>query len=280
MNGIPWDKEAENALMGVPFFVRGLARRKVEERVRNNGGVSVRLSDFREAEAKFRGVAAGRTEGELSQMLPRENLPGVEMVIFEECHNELSGCPNVLIRTSEWKRAIEERFRERDFSERLRKRVRDDRILYHHKLRVSVSGCPNGCSRPQTADIGVVGCVVPGVDAADCTSCGECAGACPDAAITVEGGPPEFDLAACQGCLACRNVCPNECIRLSAPGARLLVGGRLGRHPRFAAVAGEFATPGELVAEVESVVADYIERARPGERLGDYAARRGTGVNS
>ena len=37
---LPWDQEAEQALKRVPFFVRGMVRRKVNERVAARGGAS------------------------------------------------------------------------------------------------------------------------------------------------------------------------------------------------------------------------------------------------
>ena len=31
----------------------------------------------------------------------------------------------------------------------------------HHEFRVSLSACPNACSRPQIVDIGLIGAVTP-----------------------------------------------------------------------------------------------------------------------
>lgn len=273
MAGMKWTKEAEEALGRAPFFVRGMVRRKVEERALARGREVVGIDDWREAEARFRSVTAGKSAGELEAMMPRDNAPGVDMTVIEVCHNELSGCPNVLIKTSEWKKALEERLAARGVSERLRARVSGDKILYHHKLRFAVAGCPNGCSRPQIADVALVGFVAPSVDPADCTACGACADVCPDAAVSVDDGPPVFDMDACQGCTKCRDICPRGCIALSTSGVRLLLGGKLGRHPRFAARAGEFEAVGEAVERISEVVEEYIGSAAAEERFADWYAR-------
>ena len=35
-------------------------------------------------------------------------------------------------------------------------------LKFHHEFRVSISDCPNACSRPQIADIGIIGAAFPG----------------------------------------------------------------------------------------------------------------------
>ncbi|MBA4386607.1 MAG: hypothetical protein C0404_01420 [Verrucomicrobia bacterium] len=274
MASIPWDKAAEQELARVPFLVRSLVRNKVSDRVAEKGGERVTLADFREAEQKFRAVMGGKGGKELEGMMPAENKPGAPMVDIEICHSELSGCPNVLIKVSEWKQAVEGWIKDNDINEKLRRRVKGGRILFHHKLKISISGCPNGCSRPQIAGIGVVGFVRPDVDQEKCTACGECGKVCPDKAITVDGAPPVFDRQACQGCLACRNICPQKAISLSLPKARVLAGGKLGRHPHLAERVAEVETPDALTAILDSLVNAYLDGADPDERFSDYFIRR------
>lgn len=274
MSGVVWEKEAEQALEGVPFFIRPLVRRKLEERARSQGTGRVTLRDFRETEARFRSATAGKSDDELQRMMPKENAPGVEMVLVEECHNALINCPNVLIDTAAWKRAIEDWARERDISERLRRRVAEEKVLHHHKLRISISGCPNACSRPQIADVGLIGFARPAVTPEQCTSCASCKAACPDAAIAVSDGPPVFDRAVCQGCVRCRNACPFTCISLSRPGMRVLLGGKLGRRPRLAQQVAKEQEPAAVIALLDRVIGDYLARAHPEERFADFLARR------
>ncbi len=275
MSGLAWERKAKAQLKKAPFFVRPLVRRKVEERVQKNGGQKVTLEDFKEAEARFKAVSAGKSSAELESMMPKPNQPGAETVVVETCHGELAGCPNKLITPSEWKEVIDRWVSENDIQERLRAKIPGDKVLYHHKLRFSVSGCPNACSRPQIADIGLVGFVRPSVDKDQCSICGSCAEACPDAAITVDDAPPAFNYEKCMGCTQCRDVCPAGCISLTGPGARIMMGGRLGRHPHLAEVNGEVNGPDDLIPVMENVVWDFIENAHIEERFSKFRERSG-----
>jgi Pyruvate/2-oxoacid:ferredoxin oxidoreductase delta subunit len=280
MARLPWEPAAKEALARVPFFVRPLARRKVEERVRRRGGRQVTLGDVREAEARFRAVRGGKSDAELVGLMPQPNEPGAQVLVVEACHSQLSGCPNVVLPTGPWCEAIEAWAREKDVSERLRARLRGDHILFHHKLRIAVAGCPNACSRPQIADVGVVGFVRPEADAERCTACGACARACPDGAIAVADGPPQFDRALCLGCRACAEACPQECIALSAPAARVLMGGKLGRHPHLAEPVATVGCPAELVALLDRTVDGFLGNAEPGERFANYWLRTQSAATS
>lgn len=275
MTDIKWEHEAEEALTRVPFFVRKMVRKKVSQRVAENGGAVVTLEHFKEAEKKVHAILGDKSEQELKGMLPTDNEPGVKMVITTACQNEMSGCPNVLINTSEWKDAIDKWVEDGEVNERLRKLVGDDKVLFHHKMKVSVAGCPNGCSRPQIGDIGIVGYVRPDVDAETCTSCGACEDVCPDGAISVDGAPPVFDRVKCQGCMQCRNICPNNSISLSKPMVRILVGGKLGRHPHLAEAFETAKTTDELIEKISKIVNGYIENSRSGERFANYWLRSG-----
>ena len=208
-----------------------------------------------------------------STFLPVKNRQGVPMVLFSECHNRMSNCPNPLADTAGWTRELKQWAEDYGLSEKLRQRVPGDRILRHHKILFSVSGCPNGCSRPQIADFGVVGFVRPEFDAALCTACGECAKACPDRALTLSGDGVRHEPSRCQGCLECQKACPSEAVSHREAGVRLLVGGKLGRRPHLAVPAGEFSSPDRLAEAVEKHVGEYLSHARPGERFAGFIQR-------
>ncbi len=274
MAGIRWESAAEHALKRVPFFVRPLARMKVEERVGGQGRSLVTLADFQQAEAAFKALRGGRDDAELARMLPQDNRPGVEMTLLETCRAELANCPNQLLDTAPWRESLERWLRADDISERLRQRLAEHQVLHHHKLKLSLSGCPNGCSRPQVADLALVGLVQPRFDLADCTACGACAGACPDQAIVMREAGPVWDPDACLGCRACAGACPVGCISLSDPRARILVGGKLGRHPRLAQVVAEAADPEQALGVLGPLVEEYLAQARPGQRFADWWGQR------
>ena len=157
MAKLVWDADADAALARAPFFVRPLARRKVEQMVRERGDSHVRLGDVEEAQSRFREVSKGKSDDELEKLVPQPNQAGAEMVIVDTCHCQLSNCPNTLLDPRPWQQAVEAWVRDASVNERLRGLVGGDKILFHHKLRISISGCPNGCSRPQIASFGIVG---------------------------------------------------------------------------------------------------------------------------
>lgn len=263
---LAWDKDAEEAMKKAPFFVRSLARRKVEEGVAAAGRDRVRLADVQKAEARFKAVRGARSNQELAQAMPQENKPGVPMVVLESCRAQLAQCPNTLLDTGPWRQAVEEWLQAADINERLRQRVSEDRVLFHHKLKIALAGCPNGCSRPQIADLALVGSVSPVFDEDLCTGCGACAEVCPDDAIEVQE-VAIHDPDRCLGCLNCSQACAEEAVTLSQPFARLYLGGKLGRHPRLAVTAGEAHNPSEAIEVFSRAVERYLKEAPPGMRF-------------
>lgn len=266
MSRLAWDQDAEEAIKKAPFFVRGLARKKVEERVSAAGRDKVSLADVQEAEARFKAVRGGRSDKELAQLMPQENQPGAPMVVLESCRAQLAQCPNTLLDTGPWQEAIEEWLGADDINERLRERVSEDKVLFHHKLKIALAGCPNGCSRPQIADLALVGSVRPVFDSEECTACGSCAQVCPDNAIRVQEVAMR-DPKRCLGCLSCSEICAENAVSLRPPFARLYLGGKLGRHPRLALSAGQANEPAQAVEAFSKAVERYIKEAPPGMRF-------------
>lgn len=268
-DSIPWDPEAQEALKRVPALMRGLARRKIEQGVAAGGRRRVSLADFEKAEARFKALRGGRSGQELAAMMPAENKPGAPMVVVEACRAQLAGCPNALLDTEPWQQAVDDWLTEADISERLRQRVEGDRVLFHHKLKIAIAGCPNGCSRPQIADMALVGTVRPSFDAGLCTACGECATACPDRAIEITD-TAVWNSQRCLGCLKCHEVCPVEAVSLGQPMARVLMGGKLGRHPHLAQEIAVVANPQEAADLFSRIVEQYIDNSAPGQRFADW----------
>ena len=211
---------------------------------------------------------------------PKVAFSKVGTVMVKACHDETSTCPNILIKTLEWKQSILDWLQENDIHERVEKKIGAKKILFHHKMKISISSCPNACSRPQIADIGIVAFVKPYVDPIRCTVCGACVDECIDKAITMGEDAPIFDRALCLGCTKCRDICPSECIRLSEPSVRILVGGKLGRHPHLAEETGTEGSPEEMIHMIDSHLMDYLENARVGERFADYRLRMRKGMRS
>jgi formate hydrogenlyase subunit 6/NADH:ubiquinone oxidoreductase subunit I len=57
---------------------------------------------------------------------------------------------------------------------------------------------------------------MPVIDSITCTRIGECARACPTAAITVNSARVAIDLGSCIFCGACERACPKGAIKLSS----------------------------------------------------------------
>ncbi len=205
--------------------------------------------------------------------MPAINEPGANMIEIEACHANLFGCPNQLIDAEQVKQGIEKWIEDEGISERFRERVKGELILHHQKFRISISGCPNGCSRPQIADIGIVGAVRPDVDPAECNYCEGCVDVCPDKAITVDDAPPVFNRKVCQGCTKCREACPNDCIELSDPFYRIIAGGKLGRHPHLGEVVGEARDIAGIISIVKDQIEGFLKGALDEERFADYWIR-------
>ncbi len=273
MTRLAWDEEAEQAIKRAPLFVRSLARRKVEERVMAAGRDRVRLNDVQEARARFQAVRGERSDQEMAAIMPQENRPGVPMVVLESCRAQLAQCPNTLLDTEPWRRAIEDWLEATNINERFRQRVNGEKVLFHHKLKISLAGCPNGCSRPQIADLAVVGAARPRFDPGPCTACGACVEACPDQAITLEE-VALWDASRCLGCKACSQACAEEAVSLGPPFARLYLGGKLGRHPHLALLAGEAQEPAEAIKLFSKMVDRFLKEAPPGQRFAAWLARQ------
>ncbi|MBI9077014.1 MAG: 4Fe-4S dicluster domain-containing protein [Desulfatibacillum sp.] len=270
---LSWDKNAQDALKKAPVMVRSLVRNKVEQMVRDQGGDKVCLADFQLAEQKYRNMLSGKAMDSMKGKMPTPNEPGAPMVVFSSCHNALAGCQNPLIDTEEWIQAIRDWSEVEGISEKLREKVKADTIKFHNKLKISVSGCPNGCSRPQVSDLAVVGFSKPVFELEECVGCGDCAESCPDHAIIMEDERPVRDDAKCQGCFNCTQACPAGCITLSSRGGRLMAGGKLGRHPHLADTVGEYASPREVMPVIDKIVQAFLEKGREDERFADFWIR-------
>ncbi|MEW5735749.1 MAG: 4Fe-4S binding protein [Thermodesulfobacteriota bacterium] len=266
--GIQWDRDAEQSLATVPLPLRPMVRRMVESMAAKENLGLITRKYFEKAKEKTR-----PKKENLSSVMPAKNRRGVPMVLVAGCHEKMAGCENPLLDTDQWIAAVNDRAQRTDLSERLRKRVQGDTIYMHDKIKVSISGCPNGCSRPQIADIGITGAAVPTFDPALCTGCGACLEACPDRALALGDSTPLRDGEKCQGCRKCQKACPAGAVSLGSFGARLLLGGKLGRHPHLAEPAGVFETPEDLLAAVGPVLDRYIANAKAGERLADFLLR-------
>lgn len=147
-------------------------------------------------------------------------------------------------------------------------------IRHHHQFRLAVSSCPNGCSQPHIADFGLIAAVRIGLTPDSCSGCGQCITACAEKALRLEDGSIRLDPSRCLGCAACARVCPEGSLRAEQTGYRVVLGGKLGRHPRLAHELG-FHTLSEALGILDHVLRVLMEKHRPGLRLGDLIDEMG-----
>ena len=151
----------------------------------------------------------------------------------------------------------------------------------HEQFTVSLSCCPNACSRPQIADVGLIAAQRPKADPSRCTRCGACQDACRESAVVLlpSGQLDAIDEAACLACGACIAACPAGALSPGKSGWRVQLGGRLGRHPRLAEELPGLHSPEQALEFTLRAARYLLEHARPGQllALGDLALFPGLG---
>jgi len=182
------------------------------------------------------------------------------------------GCANRAVCDTGLAEDMQVRLRSRNFKSFLEKIVPGD-LKRHHEFRLSISDCPNACSCPQIVDVGLIGACRPVVTEEACSRCGACVATCREGAIRLSGGAPQVDAARCVDCGKCVEVCPTGTLQAGTRGYRILVGGKLGRHPRLATELPGIYKREEVTGILDHWLDYYITHCREGERLGEILAR-------
>ena len=252
-----WTGEAEQAIAKVPFFVRKRVKKKVEEEAARSGAAEVSLEHVQTCQRRY-----------LNQM--EEEVKGFQV---ETCFGP-TGCPNRAVQDKELAKEVEDLLSRRKLKGFLRERVPGP-LKLHHEFRVTLADCPNACSRPQIADLGLIGACRPGVTEKPCSRCNACAEACREGAISFREERPVIDDAKCLACGQCLQVCPTGTLEPSARGYRVQVGGKLGRHPRLARELPGIHSAQETLRLVDRCLDHFQRHCRQGERFGEILDRTG-----
>ena len=246
-----WDTDADAAVRKVPFFVRPKVKKRLEAFVKDQGRTRVTLADVEALKKKF--LSKGGMEKEIR---------GYEVT---SCFSG-GKCPNAVQVGTELAADIEKIMAEADLFGFLKSRVKGD-LKFHHEFKVVIADCPNACSRPQIADIGIIGADQPGVGEECCSQCGACETACPDDAVTLTEEGPTIDFNSCLSCGKCIRVCPTGTLETAQAGFRVFLGGRLGRHPRLAMEVPGILSHADVLALVEKCLAFYKANSDRGQRF-------------
>ena len=251
-----WSQEAERTMKRVPFFIRKMVRRKVEDYALKRGIEVIEKRHIEECKNRF-----------MNNM--DEELQGFSV---ETCLGA-DGCSNRVLPETDIADRIEEFLKDENLKEFLTERLSRP-LKVHNEFRISISFCPNSCSRPQIVDIGLIGAVAPEVTDVDCSGCKACLKLCREEALTLGEGV-KIDETRCLFCGHCVRVCPTSSLEMGRYGFRIQVGGKLGRHPQLGRELPGIFGFDEALETVKSVTRFYKKRCKRGERLGEVISRDG-----
>jgi dissimilatory sulfite reductase (desulfoviridin) alpha/beta subunit len=188
---------------------------------------------------------------------------------LESCFGA-GGCANRAIDGERLMERLEKALREAVLRRFLEKNVQSG-LKYHHEFRVAVADCPNACSQPQIRDLGIIGALEPDVGSNPCTLCGACAEACREEAVTLgqTEDVPVIDMNRCVKCGRCIDVCPTGTLLAKRGGYRVLVGGKLGRHPRLAMELPGIYAEDEVIEILHRCLSFYKKKSTHGKRFAE-----------
>jgi anaerobic sulfite reductase subunit C len=254
-----WTGEAEQAVSRAPFFVRRLVRKRVEEEAQQRGSQIVTIEHVRDCQKKF-----------LKNM--DNEVKGYQV---ETCFGP-GGCPNRAVAEDDLPEELEDLLKGHDLRNFLKTRVKGP-LKMHHEFRVSLCDCPNACSRPQIADIGLIGAVTPRVTDSECSRCGACRDVCREGAIELseDSEAPRIDLGKCVLCGECVRACPSGALVEGEKGRRVLLGGKLGRHPQLGRELKGIHSKKAAMKIVDRCLQHYVRNCMEGERFGEILNRTG-----
>lgn len=252
-----WSKEAEEAVSRVPFFVRKRVKKRVEEEATRCRAKQVDIEHVKASQKRF-----------LNRM--EEEVKGYRV---ETCFGR-SGCPNRAVIDEELLAKLEALLASKHIRSFLKEKVKGP-LKIHHEFRLSVSDCPNACSRPQIVDVGLIGACLPEIADQPCSECGACIANCKESAVDLQDGRPVIEPSKCLFCAQCARVCPTGTLKEGKRGYRILVGVKLGRHPRLARELPGIHSPGETLKIVERCTDVFQAQSVSGERFCEILERTG-----
>ncbi|MGO9019474.1 MAG: 4Fe-4S binding protein [Syntrophobacteraceae bacterium] len=254
-----WTEEAEKAVERVPFFVRGRVRREVEKEASERGSNRVLLSHVQDCRRKFLSGKALESKG----------------FHIETCFGA-DGCKNRTIESGTLADELEKMLLGRNIAGFLKERVGGP-LKMHHEFRICISDCPNACSRPQIVDIGIIGALRPRLSAESCTGCGACSSSCIESALKAESDAdaPAMDGSKCVMCGKCVSACPAGAMEEAEKGWRIMVGGKLGRHPQLGKELEGIYSKEKVLVIIERCLNIYFTHNIGGERFGAILNRTG-----
>jgi len=171
----------------------------------------------------------------------------------------LYSCPNALVDTAALGLELDSAFADCDD--------------FPAKVKIAIAGCPNACSHPLINDIGVVGVSRVEIDHERCTGCGSCKQACREDAIELRADKAYINYDRCIDCGDCARECGEDSAINQKVGYRIYIGGKMGRHPRFAEPIADLLTQAQALRLIESLLLLLCAQGKPDERLANLVDR-------
>ncbi len=253
-----WDKDAEQAMTKVPFFVRKRVKKRVETAAQQAGATQVTMGHVTLCQQRYLHNQEDEVKG----------------FTLEACFAQ-SGCPNRIDTGDNLTERLEALLRAHNLKGFMKSRVSGP-LKMHHEFRVTMADCPNACSRPQIVDIGLINVSLPTLTEFPCSGCGACHAVCREEAITLEpGSGPQFGWQRCLSCGQCARACPTGTIGQGITGYRILLGGKLGRHPQLGQELSGIFSAATTLAIIETCLIHFKAENRQGERFGELLTRTG-----
>jgi anaerobic sulfite reductase subunit C len=248
-----WTTEAEEEIRKVPFFVRKKVRQRVEKEAGEAGKQIVDPAFLNASRQRFISGMASEIKG----------------FQLDVCFGP-GGCKKRAADSQTLMKRLETVLNDADILGFLKQQVKGD-LKFHHEFRVSLAECPNACSQPQIKDIGIIGARLPETTSEPCTKCKDCVQVCPDSAIRLDDGEafPEINETRCSACGLCIDACATRTINEARRGYRIMLAGKLGRHPRLATELPGVFTEDDVVKIVSRCIDLYKQRSKNGRRFAD-----------
>lgn len=255
-----WTKEAEKEISRVPFFIRRRVRKRIEEEAEKAGTTFVNMEHVHYLKEKY----MKRMEDEIK---------GYEV---ETCMGR-GRCPNKAANPDELARELDDLLANYKIKKFLKKKIKGP-LKFHHEFRISISDCPNACSRPQITDVGLIGASKAEVTGEECSHCMACVEVCREGAIEFysNNNPPVIYPEKCLSCGQCMRACAMDVIQEEENGYRVLLGGKLGRHPQLGRELGGIYSPAQCKELIKQCVEHFLNHYKESERFGDIINRTST----
>lgn len=151
-------------------------------------------------------------------------------------------------------------------------------VILPHKFKIAVGGCPNNCVKPTLNDFGIIGQMVPTVNAEKCRGCVKCRleEACPMKSMKVVEGIIQVDKTICNNCGRCIGKCMFNVVDEGTPGFKVYIGGRWGKQTAQGMKLGKiFKSEEDVLNVLEKTILLFREKGKTGERLAQTIERLG-----